>query len=120
MSVGRTHEARGHRASAAPRAAAGSLLAAAALSLAVGPARAQDAAAVRSCAAEAAAVAECVGRLAQACTEASPDGETTAGMVRCIADETAAWDAMLNEEYRATMAEARALDAAGDGAFAPI
>ena len=83
------------------------------------PAAAQDLAvdeaAVRACF-DAAAVGEtrprCLGRASDRCQDA-PGGATTPGIAACIAAETAVWDAILNEEYRAT----RAALASGDPAL---
>ena len=52
----------------------------------------------------------CLGAAARRC-QARPGGETTMGLVDCIQGEAAAWDAVLNEEYRATRA---ALSARGE------
>lgn len=51
----------------------------------------------------------CIGAAAGAC-QARPGGATTIGIVECVAAETAAWDAILNREYRAARA---ALDGPG-------
>ena len=81
-----------------------------------GPAAGQEAdvQAVRACLAEAGDPLDCVGTSVEACVAGRPDGETTAGMVECIGTETAAWDRVLNEEYAATMAAFREMDATGD------
>ena len=72
------------------------------------PAAAQDlsvdAATVRACFADTATgerTPHCLGAASNACQEA-PGGATTPGIAACIAAETAVWDAILNEEYRAT------------------
>lgn len=85
-----------------------------ALGLLAAPAAGQESANVRACIAGADEPMVCVGAMVEACVAGRPDGETTAGMVECIGAETAAWDQVLNEEYAATMAEFRALDATGD------
>jgi uncharacterized protein YecT (DUF1311 family) len=74
----------------------------------------QDVAAVRGCfeAGGLNAVAACAGRLSEACQSSAADGQTTLGMVNCAQRETAAWDVLLNEEYRATRAWAETADAA--------
>ncbi|QIE57350.1 DUF1311 domain-containing protein [Pikeienuella piscinae] len=41
----------------------------------------------------------CLGLHAQPCMD-TPDGQTTAGMVQCIAGEAEAWDTILNREYQ--------------------
>ena len=74
------------------------------------PARSQeaaiDAARVQACF-DGAAVGEtqpdCIGAASNACQEA-PGGQTTPGVAACILAETAAWDAILNDEYRTTRA----------------
>ncbi len=74
------------------------------------PARAQEAAVdearVRACF-DGATIGntqpECIGTASNACQQA-PGGQTTPGIAACIAAETAAWDAILNDEYRATRA----------------
>ena len=48
--------------------------------------------------------AACNGRYAQACMRFRPDGETTVGMVRCVIEETEAWDNQLNAGYQVLMA----------------
>ena len=53
----------------------------------------------------------CLDSVAQACRSADEGGETTLGMTYCNAAETAAWDVLLNEEYRATRDWAKARDA---------
>ncbi|MCQ0970293.1 DUF1311 domain-containing protein [Paracoccus sp. TK19116] len=63
-----------------------------------------DAAAVEACFADALpgdGSPDCLGDQVKACTEASPDGETTIGMGACIQAETAVWDDLLNREYTA-------------------
>lgn len=46
---------------------------------------------------------QCMGLHAEACMEAT-DGQTTYGMVTCLSEETAAWDDVLNREYKALSA----------------
>lgn len=65
---------------------------------------------VRACLSAADSPIECVGTTVDDCV-ALPGGETTAGMVACIAAESAAWDEILNDEYQATMSALRAADA---------
>ena len=74
------------------------------------PARSQEAAVdearVRACF-DGAAIGDtqpdCIGAASNACQQA-PGGQTTPAIAACIAAETAAWDAILNDEYRATRA----------------
>nr|WP_281495963.1 lysozyme inhibitor LprI family protein [Marivita sp. S6314] len=54
----------------------------------------------------------CLGQAAGQCQD-QPGGSTTVGMADCIAAETAEWDAILNEEYKATQAMNAAQDAEG-------
>ena len=90
---------------------------AAALLIPTGFARAQeasvDAGRVEACF-EAAAVGEtqpgCIGAASNAC-QRRPGGDTTIGITECVAAETAAWDEILNREYRATR---DALDVEGE------
>lgn len=42
----------------------------------------------------------CVGEYSRACQNLTPDGDTTAGMVRCAGEEYEAWDVWLNDAYR--------------------
>ena len=46
----------------------------------------------------------CLGAASNACQAGTPGGATTPGIAACIAAETAAWDVILNREYRATRA----------------
>ncbi|NBD29020.1 MAG: DUF1311 domain-containing protein [Alphaproteobacteria bacterium] len=69
-------------------------------------------------AADAQAAQACIGRFAAACMTAEEDGQTTAGMTLCTLAEHAAWDALLNREYRKAMAAAQAADAA-EAEYAP-
>lgn len=68
---------------------------------------------IGACFADSDSPMDCVGLTVRACTE-RPGGDTTAGMVACIQTETSVWDAILNEEYQATMETLRELDASGD------
>jgi len=52
----------------------------------------------------------CKDAVAQPCMS-QDGGETTLGMSMCLQDETTAWDQLLNEEYRETMAFMKAMDA---------
>ena len=54
----------------------------------------------------------CLGEASGQCQE-QPGGSTTVGMAECISSETAAWDAILNEEYKATQAALEEQDSAG-------
>lgn len=45
---------------------------------------------------------QCLGLHAQPCMEA-PEGQSTRGMVGCLAAETAAWDTVLAREYAALL-----------------
>jgi len=56
--------------------------------------------------------AQCMGTISAACVQVS--GDTTQGIAKCIAAETAAWDQVLNRTYTQVMAESRARDATGD------
>lgn len=58
----------------------------------------------------------CLGQAANDCQNL-PGGSTTLGIVGCIQAETSVWDALLNEEYRATRDAMRAADAAYGGAI---
>ncbi len=44
----------------------------------------------------------CLGSASDACQTSTPEGQTTIGIAACIGAETAAWDALLNREFRAT------------------
>lgn len=57
------------------------------------------------------AKAECIGILSQNCMAREEGGETTFGMTQCLSSETEVWDVFLNDEYRQTMAWAKAMDA---------
>ncbi|MFP7673333.1 lysozyme inhibitor LprI family protein [Marivita sp. S0852] len=54
----------------------------------------------------------CLGQASAQCQD-GPEGSTTAGMAECIVAETAEWDAILNEEYKATQAVNAANDREG-------
>ena len=56
------------------------------------------------------AKAECIGILSQNCMGREEGGETTLGMTQCLSSETEVWDVFLNDEYRQTMAWAKAMD----------
>ena len=74
-----------------------------------------DAGAVRACFAATplgTVAVTCMGQAAGACQNVG-QGSTTIGAVECIQAETAVWDAILNEEYRATRAQLRDEDARG-------
>lgn len=53
----------------------------------------------------------CIGTAADACMEKTQGGYSTAGMVSCVAAETAIWDEFLNLSYRDLRANMRELDA---------
>lgn len=93
------------------------VLCAAALSLLVAPAMAQDlrfdTGLVQACFRDAPGPdAECIGAASSECQARTDGGYSTAGMANCTAQETAAWDALLNQEYRALRAD---LDRRDDG-----
>lgn len=54
---------------------------------------------------------ECTFVVSSACQESEDGGYSTLGISSCNADEAAAWDVLLNEEYRATMTEFETYDA---------
>ena len=54
----------------------------------------------------------CLGQASGQCQDL-PGGSTTVGMADCIMAETAAWDAILNEEYKATQQANEAADTDG-------
>lgn len=58
---------------------------------------------------------ECLGRASNHC-QMQPGGGSTMGMVTCIQAETAAWDVLLNNEYKTTQAANKQADALGQGA----
>ena len=69
-----------------------------------------DLALVRSCLTEAGGA--CIGEVSERCRSETWSGDTTQGIVACAGRETAAWDVLLNEEYRATRAWAEEVDRA--------
>ena len=76
-----------------------------------------DAAEIEAClgaADDRAAARGCVGRVADRCMSASPDGATTLGMAECLSAETAAWDRILNADWKRARAAARAHEASGE------
>ncbi len=91
--------------------------------LAAGPALAEEARpldveAIRGCLDIAGnGAAGCVGRVSEPC-QAEAGGATTLGITGCEQREAAAWDVLLNEEYRATRAWAEAADRA-EAEYAP-
>ena len=76
--------------------------------------------ALRACRTGVAGGETCIGTTVERCVAGSPEGETTAGIVACVYAETDAWDTILNEEYQATMAAYREMDASGDVASADM
>lgn len=79
--------------------------------------RPQDLAEIDACLAAAAETGEhplvrCIGRLASACMESEPQADTTLGMVDCMARETGAWDAILNDQWPKLVTQAREADSA--------
>ncbi|MFP7570808.1 lysozyme inhibitor LprI family protein [Marivita sp. S2033] len=54
----------------------------------------------------------CLGQAATAC-QALPGGSTTIGISECIQAETVEWDAVLNEEYKATQSALADMDRQG-------
>lgn len=73
------------------------------------PPRPAEMSAVRACLSTGGA---CIGALSDACQTGTAGGSTTLGITECAMRETAAWDVLLNEEYRAVRAGAKAADAA--------
>ncbi len=53
----------------------------------------------------------CIGTAALICMDESEGGYSTYGQSQCQSAEAAAWDVLLNEQYRAAMATARSADA---------
>lgn len=84
-----------------------------AVGLSTNPAMADERGEIDACLDGADRPANCIGITVSACV-ARPGGDTTVGMVDCIGAETAAWDAILNEEYASTMEDFRDRDASGD------
>ncbi|MFN3953023.1 MAG: lysozyme inhibitor LprI family protein [Pararhodobacter sp.] len=54
---------------------------------------------------------DCIGQAAGQCMQATPGGESTAGMVGCLDAEWQWWDGELNSRYRELLARARQIDA---------
>ncbi|MEX3315803.1 lysozyme inhibitor LprI family protein [Sulfitobacter sp. PS-8MA] len=86
------------------------------LALLAGPAAAQEITysddATATCLFEAEKLADkraCIGLSANLCMEA-PGGYSTVGMGGCLDRELSYWDALLNENYRARMVQAKAAD----------
>ena len=52
----------------------------------------------------------CIGTASTACM-ARPEGQTTVGMVDCLAAEAAQWDQLLNQAYGKALKQAEASDA---------
>lgn len=48
---------------------------------------------------------DCIGKAAEMCQLATPDGQTTLGISFCLMAEHDAWDAILNREYQAARAQ---------------
>lgn len=57
--------------------------------------------------------ATCIGQYSSACMALRPDGETNSGMIRCTAEEYAAWDVRLNTAYATYMQRLEAPHDAG-------
>lgn len=77
-------------------------------------AKPQDIAEIDGCLAAAAETGEdpakrCIGLLSGACVD-TPEGQTTVGMMTCMASETAAWDTILNDQWPKLMTQAREAD----------
>ena len=53
---------------------------------------------------------DCIGDMATNCMDAEEGGHTTIGMSMCLSNEAEVWDGLLNREYKATMAWAKAAD----------
>ena len=77
---------------------------------AIGAARADgkaDTAAVKACLAEKTETPlACIGLISDPC-QAKPEGQTTDGSLACVGREEAAWDAILNERYKAELAASK-------------
>ncbi len=54
---------------------------------------------------------DCVGDMATNCMDAEEGGHSTLGMSMCSNAEAEVWDRLLNQEYKATMAWAKSMDA---------
>ncbi len=57
---------------------------------------------------------DCIGIASAACQVATPGGDTTLGISQCAMAETAAWDAILNREYRAARSDFADIPGIGD------
>ena len=53
---------------------------------------------------------DCIGQASNACQEAEEGGYSTLGMSMCNNDEYEAWDVLLNEQYKLTMAAFKGMD----------
>lgn len=62
-------------------------------------------------AADGAALRACIGRMSTACMDGQEGGHTTLGMTSCLNAEARVWDGVLNAEYKASRAFAKAMDA---------
>jgi uncharacterized protein YecT (DUF1311 family) len=49
--------------------------------------------------------AACIGEAAAICSDTTDQGQTTLGLSQCMMSEAAAWDALLNREYKALRAK---------------
>ena len=61
--------------------------------------------------------AACKGALSETCMQQEDGGYSTLGMTSCTYAETQIWDRFLNEEYQASMAWAKAMDASDKDLF---
>ncbi len=52
----------------------------------------------------------CLWQMSNRCMDETQGGYSTLGQAQCMAAESDAWDALLNEEYRFAMDSARSLD----------
>lgn len=69
-----------------------------------------DVAAIKACVAAAGSDPQsCVGTISDEC-QGQPEGSTTIGIDACLGREHAAWDVILNENYRAAVAAAKEQD----------
>jgi uncharacterized protein YecT (DUF1311 family) len=110
---GRSRDRRSVRAGAFASVRAGTFAGAICLCFAAPPVVGDEIGRIRACLDGAARPLGCVGTTVEACVT-GPGGDTTIGMAGCIAAETAAWDTLLNEAYRAAIEVGRAADATGD------
>lgn len=81
-----------------------------------GGVRPQDIAEIDGCLAASAESGEnpvslCIGAISGICME-EHEGQSTAGMTECMARETAAWDAILNDQWPKLLTQAKEMDAA--------